>query len=191
MPPTLPAEGVDTGERSATHFDSRHSFRQHFIASLLAFAEEEEVISGGNVPSRAGSNAFLPEEEAIIVPTSTGNDQRGWDPRQRQCRCAIAGERRFGGEVLRLGVGTTMLPTLSSRSLAVGAGFCFICFASSVIPHLCLDTPSAEEGLLAPSTAKVLFTPSLGLACWAETWLATMLVRYRRAGLVGLRFWLG
>lgn len=82
-----------------------------------------------------------------------------------------------------------MLPTLSSRSLAVGACFFFaFCFAFSVIPHLCLDTPSAEEGLLAPSTAKVLFTPSLGLACWAETWLATMPVRYRRVGLVGLRF---
>lgn len=104
------------------------------------------------------------------------------------------GERRIWGKSLEVGGRDDNAP-YAIVAVPRPSGQVFLC---GFVLLFFSDTPSVfgyavgrGEGLLAPSTAKVLFTPSLGLACWAETWLATMPVRYRRVGLVGLRFWLG
>jgi len=52
-----------------------------------------------------------------------------------------------------------------------------------MIPHLCLDTLSHRG--LCHSTAKVLLRHRWDGVLGLRLWLATMLLRYRRAGLVG------
>ncbi len=57
------------------------------------------------------------------------------------------------------------------------------------IPHSCLDTLSRSRSL--HTRQRKCFYAIAGAACWTQVRQATMLPRYRWAGLVGvLLFWL-
>ncbi len=152
----------------------------------------------------ASTYAFRPREGTISDAFDRGSlastTLRLDHPRQRKCRCAIAGKRRIWRLLAR--ARATML--LRYRFLARRVGCIYIgmlginisgleyttvdwffflsssfLFFFTMIPHSCLDTLSHPSFFCTATRQRKCYYAIAGTACWTQVWRATMLLRYR------------